>query len=93
MASFALIKGSTVVNIVEWSGDRQHWSPPSGHECVPALGARIGDTWDGQAFATPPRLEPEPVVTDVDRLIDLLRTKNVITATDRDALRAARGRP
>ena len=34
MASYAIVKGTNVENIIEWDGDTNKWSPPSGTTAV-----------------------------------------------------------
>jgi hypothetical protein len=77
MAAYALIKDGVVVNIHELA-DPNKWRVPVGHTNIPAGSARIGDLYDGQAFTTPAR--PEPEKSEADKLLDLLVTEKVISA-------------
>lgn len=90
MATYAILKDDIVINLHEWDGDLELWSPPVGQTCIPAGNARIGDTWNGTVFTTP--TPPEPVKSDFEQLADLLRSKNLITAQERNDLRLTRSR-
>lgn len=59
---FAIIETSSgsVVNVVEWDGDTEAWQPPEGCEAIQSDTARIGDTWNGEHFISPPEPTPTP---------------------------------
>jgi len=59
---------STVVNVVEWTGDSETWQPPEGQDAVASESASIGDAYDAKrgSFTGPePEPEPQPVVRAV----------------------------
>jgi hypothetical protein len=58
MVNYAVVDNGIVINIVvadEQSAADNGW--------IDATGARIGDTWDGEAFTSPP--VPSPTIADV----------------------------
>jgi hypothetical protein len=58
--TYAVIDGAgNVVNTVVWDGG-PGWQPPDGTTAVPANGAGIGWSWDGQAFHAPAQPTPPP---------------------------------
>jgi hypothetical protein len=58
MARYAMVQDASgiVVNVIEWDGNTETWTPPEGYTMVldepPSAGA--GSTWDGEKFIPPP---------------------------------------
>tara|TARA_B100000925_G_C21693312_1_gene339160 strand:+ start:99 stop:464 length:366 start_codon:yes stop_codon:yes gene_type:complete len=52
MANYAIIENQTIINVIEWDGDTNTWSPPDGSISVlldtPSIG--IGDSYIGGEF-------------------------------------------
>jgi len=54
MKTWAIVRNGIIENVCLWDGVSQ-WQPPEGCEsiCIEGLDAKIGDAWDGVAFASP----------------------------------------
>ena len=52
MANYAIIENQTIINVIEWDGDTNNWSPPDKYIAVlldtPSIG--IGDSYIGGEF-------------------------------------------
>lgn len=86
---YALIHDGKVVNVVLWDGDPQKWLPPSDHLAVWSPTASPGQLYDpktGQFSDGPPA--PSGSVTEVEKLLALLETKELISASEVDLVLA-----
>ncbi len=75
MSKYAIVEDNKVTNIVEWDGDTDTWTPPTGSTMV-AIGAteygvNIGQDYDGTKIVIP----PEPDLRTTSEAYNLLRMK------------------
>lgn len=87
---FAIVRGSHVVNVIEWDGNLETWQPPEGCSAVldHSDAASPGDAWDGEKFTRPPEPEREPTELDTLRAdVEELKAAREKDRTERAQLR------
>jgi len=75
MSKYAIVESNKVTNIVEWDGDTETWTPPTGSTMVAIgvtdYGVDIGQDYDGTKIVVP----PEPDLRTVSESYTQLRIK------------------
>lgn len=92
--SIAVIENNIVVNLVCYDDTNLQSSiehlESKGFTCVVSSTARIGDTWDGENFISPPPLSPPPLVyewyIDIGPFFDRFGTKKISILTSNDTV-------
>lgn len=85
---FAIIdKDGLVLNVIEWDGDQESWTPPSAEHQLVKLGdqdlAEPGGSYDSKGTPTFSRARASPTTADrITELYDLLLQKNLIAKED-----------
>lgn len=85
MAKWARVgKDGTVVNVDEWDGDVNTWTPPADFTMVPADDfAECGGVWsEKDGFVRPVIVDKPQEKSDVDKLRDVLIAKGVLSLDD-----------
>ena len=75
MSKYAIVESNKVTNIVEWDGDTETWTPPTGSTMVAIgvtdYGVDIGQDYDGTKIV----VLPEPDLRTVSESYTQLRIK------------------
>ena len=89
MSRWCIVNPDTkeVINICEWDGNTDTWSPPKDVLMIPApddtnAGDILEDEKNGTFTRPEPLPEKLPEKTDVEKLQDILIAKGVIAADD-----------
>ena len=84
MSKYAIVESNKVTNIVEWDGDTETWTPPTGATMVAIgvtdYGVDIGQDYDGTKVVVP----PEPDLRTVSESYTQLRMKRYQKLSDSD---------
>ena len=84
MSRYLVIRDAdgAVVNAVVWDG-QPGWGPPPGHSARrdDRVNGEIGDTWDGTRYVKPADTPP-PRVGRVERLLEILESKLILSSSD-----------
>lgn len=82
--NYAVIENGQVVNVVVFDPE-----PKAPENWVRSDEAKIGDSWDGKVFSSPPIVEqPRPAPDKIDLLLGALIKKGVIAPADLESISA-----